>query len=274
MKIKYLGTAAAEGFPSLFCECDVCKKARELGGRNFRSRSQALINDDLLIDYPPDSFYHFNINNVDFGKIHNLIVTHNHEDHYYPKDFEYFLTGFAHPKQCLPFTINGSIDLYNDIKGFISNDRNQGLAFNELKPYETYQIGKYKVTPLRASHGTMNPYIYIVSDNVKTLLYCHDSGLLKDEVYDYLAKNNVKLDLISLDCTCGFSDIKPTGHMIVPANRMVVNKLKELGIIDEKTIVVLNHFSHNGLHNLYDELVDLVKNDGFIVSYDGLEIEF
>ena len=31
MKIQYLGTGAAEGIPAIFCECDTCKKARELG---------------------------------------------------------------------------------------------------------------------------------------------------------------------------------------------------------------------------------------------------
>ena len=59
MKIKYLGTAAAEGVPALFCRCPVCEKSRSAGGRNIRSRSQAIIDDTLLIDYPPDSFMHF-----------------------------------------------------------------------------------------------------------------------------------------------------------------------------------------------------------------------
>ena len=31
MKIQYLGTAAAEGIPAIFCECETCKKTRELG---------------------------------------------------------------------------------------------------------------------------------------------------------------------------------------------------------------------------------------------------
>ena len=33
MKIKYLGTAAAEGITAVFCECETCKKAIELGGK-------------------------------------------------------------------------------------------------------------------------------------------------------------------------------------------------------------------------------------------------
>ena len=55
MRIKYLGTTAYEGVPSLFCECKNCKLARIKGGRNIRTRCQSLINNDLLIDFGPDT---------------------------------------------------------------------------------------------------------------------------------------------------------------------------------------------------------------------------
>jgi phosphoribosyl 1,2-cyclic phosphate phosphodiesterase len=50
MKLLFLGTAAAEGFPGLFCNCASCREARALGGKNLRMRSSLLINEDLLID--------------------------------------------------------------------------------------------------------------------------------------------------------------------------------------------------------------------------------
>ena len=37
----------------MFCRCELCEKARALGGKNIRTRSQALVNDDLLLDLPP-----------------------------------------------------------------------------------------------------------------------------------------------------------------------------------------------------------------------------
>ena len=52
MKIKFLGTAAAEAYPAMFCDCENCKKAESLGGKNIRTRSQALIENDMLIDFP------------------------------------------------------------------------------------------------------------------------------------------------------------------------------------------------------------------------------
>ncbi len=52
MKLTYLGTAAAEGWPAVFCNCPCCRQARVLGGKDIRTRSQALVNEDLLLDLP------------------------------------------------------------------------------------------------------------------------------------------------------------------------------------------------------------------------------
>ena len=59
MKLTFLGSGAAEGMPAIFCNCEVCRESRRLGGKNFRTRSQSLINDDLLIDFPADTYSHF-----------------------------------------------------------------------------------------------------------------------------------------------------------------------------------------------------------------------
>lgn len=55
MKIHILDSAAAEGFPAMFCECDTCKRARAEGGRSIRARSQAVIDNTILIDFGPDT---------------------------------------------------------------------------------------------------------------------------------------------------------------------------------------------------------------------------
>ena len=49
--------------------------------------------------------------------------------------------------------------------------------------------------------------------------------------------------------------------------------MKAEGLADEKTVVVLNHFSHNG-GQTYDEMLSEAQKHGFIISYDGLELEF
>jgi glyoxylase-like metal-dependent hydrolase (beta-lactamase superfamily II) len=81
MNITFLGTAAAEGFPAVFCNCGYCREARRLGGKNIRTRSQTLINDDLLIDLPADTYSHFLYNGICGDTIRNLLITHSHADH-------------------------------------------------------------------------------------------------------------------------------------------------------------------------------------------------
>ena len=56
MQIKVLGSAAAEGWPALFCECDICKYAWEHKGKDVRRRTSYLLNDDVMIDYGPDVY--------------------------------------------------------------------------------------------------------------------------------------------------------------------------------------------------------------------------
>ena len=56
MKLQYLGTAAAEGIPGLFCQCPMCQYARKTMGKEYRARSGAVVNDRLMIDFPPDVY--------------------------------------------------------------------------------------------------------------------------------------------------------------------------------------------------------------------------
>ena len=69
MKITFLGTAAAEGFPALFCNCEYCREARRLGGKNIRTRSQCLINENMLVDFPPDTYLHMLQNGIEGDKM-------------------------------------------------------------------------------------------------------------------------------------------------------------------------------------------------------------
>ena len=102
MKLKYLGTAAAEGVPALFCDCEVCQKSMKLGGKNIRTRSQAIIDNTLLIDFPPDTYWHFIQNNLPMDKIEHCIVTHSHQDHLYELDIFMRKKGFANFKEPHP----------------------------------------------------------------------------------------------------------------------------------------------------------------------------
>lgn len=84
MEIQYLGTAAAEGLPALFCGCEICNQARKAGGKEVRTRTQSLIDNKILIDFPPDTYTHAISYGLELGQIGHLLVTHSHMDHFFP----------------------------------------------------------------------------------------------------------------------------------------------------------------------------------------------
>lgn len=275
MKIKYLGTAAFEGIPTIFCQCDVCKKARELGGKELRSRSQALIDGDLLVDFPADTLWHVQRYGLDFSKVKNCIITHSHSDHLYPADIEMLRSDFCHGVE-FPFNFFSGKDGYFKIKKEVKRHSMQkNVNAVNIKPYKAIKVGDYTVTPYKANHSLKTtPFVYRIEKDGKSLFYGNDSGVLSDESFGELKKGK-KFDLVSFDCTGAFQKNWKDGHLSLDTVLTSVEKFKSHGLIDDDTIVVVNHFSHNGLA-LHWQLEEKVKTLGLkiIVAYDGLEISF
>ena len=275
MNIQYLGTAAAEGIPAIFCECDICQKARSLGGRNIRTRSQAIIDDRLLIDFPPDTYMHFLQYDLPLAKIKHCVITHSHADHLYPNDLQMRKNGFSHLsdlEEPMRFYIGESG--YQSIKTIVEQ---YGITEVEpvlIKPFGSFDAGGYQITPLRASHAPhTSPVVFLIEKDGKTLLYSNDTSDYPEDTWDYLQNNPRVCDLISLDCTEADKPIRYVGHMNLERCVAMRKRLMEIGMADKSTIFVLNHFSHNGGQVLYEEFVPIAEKYGFIVSYDGMKIE-
>lgn len=273
MKLKYLGTAAAEGFPSVFCACDNCRKAWHLGGRNIRSRSQAVIDGKLLIDFPADTFYHTVLNGMDLTDINHCLITHIHSDHLCTSDLLCLGKYYAHPpKDWEGITFYGSEDL-GDVLQCLEDCTAGRLHFQKVVPFEPFSVGDYTVTALKATHGTEHPYIYIVSDGKKNLLYGHDTDIFPEETWEYLKERKLYFSLVSLDCTEGaMQELPYVGHMCFGTNVKSRELMIKAGHADSNTKFVLNHFSHNGMHACYDDFVPIAQKENFEVAYDGMEV--
>jgi len=273
MKIKFLGTAAAEAVPAFFCECETCKKARLNGGKEIRTRTQALIDNRLMIDFPPDTYFHSITNNIELVKIRNYLITHTHSDHFCPDEIEFFGKGFAKIFEENPtFNFYGGAEMVK--KGSYRAKNTDGrVALCELAPFKSYEIDGFTVTPLKANHGTETPYIYIIEADGKRILYAHDTGLFTEETERYLYENKLYFNLISFDCCFGsFPDQNYGGHMCFAQNVLIAEKMKSYGMVDDKTVLVANHFSHNSPDILYENRA-VYEEKGFVMAYDGLEIE-
>lgn len=276
MKLTYLGTAAAEGWPALFCNCEYCKKAKELGGKNLRTRSQSLINDDLLIDFPSDTYHHVLMNKLDLSAVKYCFITHSHQDHFEPMDIVYRMEScYSHNMAEPMLDIYGNEAVNQKFNKFFSLGEEElpaQAAIHEIKLYEAVEVGDYKITPLPAYHKLdETAFVYLIESKGKVILYLHDTGLLYDEVYDYLAKSGLRADLVSYDCTYAALP-SGGGHMGLDSVPEVRRRLTEIGFTDDKTTHIVNHFSHNGIL-LHDELEKAAAEIGFLCSYDGFSIE-
>lgn len=277
MKINYLGTAASEGWPAIFCNCDYCNTARKLRGKNLRTRSQAIIDKSLLIDFPPDSYSHALYGNIPFTNIRDLLITHTHFDHFFPTDLMLQLPPYAHERKEI-------LHVYGNEKAFLrlkimanslygSDNISNIIDYHIIKTGDVFKTSTgYKVTALKADHGRKDQefFIYLIENNGKKLLYAHDTGWFPEETWTKLLGN--KIDFLSIDGTNGPLEGQ-NGHLGVPAILNLLDVMRKNQIISEGTKVVMSHFSHNG-GLLQKELEELVKPYGIAVAYDGYTLEF
>lgn len=274
MKIQFLGTAAAEGFPGSFCNCEYCQNVRNLGEKYYRTRCQSIIDGKILIDMPADTYYHFLKYGIRGDQIETVIFTHTHADHFYQKELDMRGAGYGKNMEVekLNLLIPANATEKIDRLGKHTKDIMNVVV---AEPYKTVKFGDYEITPLKARHGygAIDANIYLIKKGDKSFLYGHDTGYFYDEVFDYLKDNNVYLNGLTLDCCYASLPISDEGaHMGYPNNERVLNRLEELGVIDKNTKRVINHFSHN-VNPVQEVIEKESKHLNCIVAYDGMTLE-
>jgi phosphoribosyl 1,2-cyclic phosphate phosphodiesterase len=274
MRLQYLGTGAAEGIPATFCACPVCKEAARRGGREIRTRSQALLDGKILFDFPPDTYAHYLNYRFDLPGIEHVLVTHSHMDHFFPQEFELRSGGFVHEPPPL-LHVYGNDKVGRALLAALprGDQESQRLVFRPLTPFEKTGVGGYAVTPLLAKHDPAERCLfYLAERGGGALLYAHDTGIFPDETWDYLGSARPRLGMVSLDCTmAAFKE--GSNHMGLPDAALVRERLLDMGLAGEATVFALNHFSHNGGLN-HRELCEKAQTLGFTVAWDGLGLEF
>ena len=281
MKIKYYGTGSGQGVPELYCSCRMCEEARRLRGKNLRTRSQAVIDGALSLDYS-DVFLHSLHDDLDMRTVKHVLITHGHHDHFMREDVLSRAVGMTEPVHFY-FSAESGTAFANSVRARKEKMAAPGSNYNGnevlaethfLEKKQTYEIGGYAVTPLPARHGTekLGAYIYVIQKDGKSILWAHDTGKFRSEAVAYLKESGIRFDFVSLDCTLKRGEPLTGGHMDVERCREMMALLRENGNADEHTRVMLSHIGHL-VDRTHEELAAEVAPFGFEVAYDGLEIE-
>jgi phosphoribosyl 1,2-cyclic phosphate phosphodiesterase len=272
MQVKVLGSAAAEGWPAIFCQCKNCERARRNGGKDLRSRTSYLINGNILMDMGPDIYLHDTRYGFFTQNLEAIVISHTHEDHYNCDEFVNRREGMSVVKQNIELAGNEMV--FKRIKQQTGSTPEEcKLNPNVMKPGDTIELAGMQVTALRANHKTKTDETclnYVFSDDNTAVLIANDTGWWDDDMWELI--NKFKLDIIFIDSTMGLRSPQcRMGHMGVKVVVEFRDKLKSLGCINEDTQVFANHFTHNG-GGCHADLCEFFEPQGIGVGYDGLEV--
>lgn len=283
MKIRYLGTAASEGWPAFFCECDLCREAARRGGRDLRYRACALVDDDLLLDVSPDLYAAKVRFDVDLAKVRKVLITHSHGDHFAVQQLHWYAPHFASIQARAPLRIYGSAatgEKHRELERLFPSRFIEGwIEYHALVPFRTEDLGDTLVTLFPAEHGAEGASVYLVERGGKRLLYLHDTGGLSAETWQFL--KNRRCDLVSLDATGGPNRAaEGSGHMSFEQDIEIKARLVAQSSAHDATIWVSNHMcihamaaENKGRAMFHEDMVRLMAPQGFTVAYDGLSIQ-
>ena len=274
MRVLFLGTGAAEGYPAVFCECAHCTTARARGGRNLRRRSALLVNDDLLIDMGPDLVASMHATGANLGRVATMLITHSPRRSLPPGQSlhapEQFLRHDTRADGCLWHSSHDRSDciLRQDERNLSAEEFH--LRLNTIRPGDSWQAGRYRVTAFQAAHAEeLEPVIFAVEENGRTLLYASDTGPFPAETWQQLRE--FKFDCAIVESTMG---IGPPGthhlsmHQCVEHHQMLENE----GLLQPRARRYATHFSHNRTPP-YLECAEFFAPHGIEPAYDGLVVQ-
>ena len=274
MKLQYLGTGGAEGFPGMFCACRACRLAREQ--KQYKARSCSLLNDSVLIDLSPDLYVQSLRFDADLTAVLALVVTHSHRDHLdlfgvclRARDGASLRPDLSEAENRLP--VFGGEKVLAAIRAELDNQPHANrarLELHPLRPGASFRVQGLEFYPIEANHKPDEQcFIFAVREGQNWLLYANDTGALPQKSLKAICGLGAVFDVVSMDCARG--TLPGDGHMGLAENIALRDFLRQNGCVKETTRYYLNHFSHMcGL--LPDEMEALAAKQGFTLARDGM----
>lgn len=283
----FLGTGASEGIPDPFCNCEVCRKARESGDlREIRGRSAFAIDSHNLIDFGPDAHLASARFGVPLYELRNIFYTHFHSDHFDLINWESIRMSLTPPhiKIYLSEPAFKGMQDYRELLSSHYPDRDRDFRFYDefihmipVRPFEPFETDNMKVCALRTIHeGAFmgeTALNYLFERNGKRFLYASDTGLYEEDNYNYL--RGKLLNTLIMECSFGNAVRQPGfKHLTCEFISQMIERFCEDGVVNNRTEIYLTHIGHKGGLNhleLQQKMRDMIGMQ-VEVAYDGLRI--
>jgi phosphoribosyl 1,2-cyclic phosphate phosphodiesterase len=282
MRLTFLGTAAAEGYPNPFCRCNNCERARALGGPSLRRRSAALIDDALLIDLGPDLIAASHALGRSLGGLRYCLQTHPHADHL---DASHLLS--RSPEYGVPdaprLHFYASAATAQRLAWLLATDvapaglldlevgERLNLELQQIEPLQSFAAGPYRVTAFPANHGAAGEaLLYAIEADGRRIFYGTDTAELPEETWQAFHRLGSRFDVVILDHTYGYVH-GPGDHLDAYQFIAHVARMRDESLLAPDARVLATHVSHE-TNPPHPELSALAARHGYEIAYDGLTV--
>lgn len=254
VRIRFLGTGAAEGIPAIGCTCAHCRRAAQEDGPLVRRRSAILFElpgYTLLFDAPPD--IREMLQAYDIQYLDGIFLSHAHYDHVGGLR-EFFLW-----KQPLDLLLEPAVFKRLQQELPLRDELRKHFNYIPLYPGTLVPFVHFSLTAFEVPHA-VPCFGLMLQINGQRILHLADA----DRVFsNYVALLLRQADWVIIH-TPYFEPRVQESHMSV---QEALETQRRLGFRH----LVLTHINH---HNLpHDELeARVARYPGVLVAYDGLEL--
>jgi len=252
LELKLLGTGAADYDWSRFGEPGV------------RGSTSSLLNNHILIDCGATGLGNLRRFGVPYSAVDALLVTHSHDDHF-------------EPEQIVELAAEGKkpLDVFASPEALAMLPETGTIVPHPLTAGMMFSLGEVAVTVLPANHPTgilgETAFHFCFETPAGNLLYALDGAwMLKAAVWQI---KHLRFDWIVLDCTMADAgDWRIFEHTDVDMAVHMVKSLRNLGIADGETRIVLDHLARTLWPETEEARQQKIAGTGFELAFDGMEL--
>jgi phosphoribosyl 1,2-cyclic phosphate phosphodiesterase len=267
MQLQLLGTGGADGVPSFFGSGELSDYAREHGGKDVRTRSGAVVDRILKIDFGPDTYAQAVAQGLNPSDWKWIVVTHTHYDHFDPGQLQYCLPPFVPDATSAPEVLGNN----HVLQALARSCPDAGaFALRRIESFVPLETGPDTVTPIAAYHQLDEDSVNLIIENArKRMLYATDTGVYQQPTWDFIAGK--RFDCVVIEATDGFSSSDYWGHLSCEEVLGMITRMRDLGCVDASTKVLTTHHAASGVAT-HARLEHFFEPYGITVGYDGLSI--
>lgn len=228
MRIRVLGSGAADGWPNPWCSCASCTAALEQGV--VRGQTCVLVDDRLLLDLGPTVGLAAARLGVSLRSVDTVCVTHRHVDHHFAQAWVWRYWA-SHPRS---LTVVAPPLVLADAKPHLDE-----CTTVPARPGDVHEVNGFTVRPVDANHPEDAVLYDVTAPDGTRLLYATDTGVLPEETVEALRDRAFHVVLLELAGT------PIPSHLTLDSWPAQVDRLRAAGAITDATDVVAIHVGHD-----------------------------